>query len=562
VRHWWQTEPLQWRYARPAAMLAMKIEDRLAGGTAAGVHAFGLFWHFLTSLLVYLLAVGVLGCRRWGLLAGVLFAIQPHSVFAVSWTAARNALTGGCFFAAAAGCYWLAARRSTALAAGGLATGVRSAAGPLIAAMVLWAVALLSRETSVVFAPLALGIDAALGGRGLARRRLGVHALLWLLTGGYLWWRLAVFPTSSPPGIYFTPPEDLASLPWAASKLLQLVFSLWFHTPMLLGLATWGGQTREVATHALMLLAVGLIAWWYVAASRGLPGRWLWPAWVVLAFAPVVPVFLMPHFAYLPAIAASVMLAAMLRGVPGCKWRVAVVGLVVAANAWSLLVYRVVWRGVVRSEQIVYAEMAALVPEPPPAGTRLYFINLPPAAIYSTVAMRAVWKQPELAGQVLTYADHPLAMRGGSEIRVLDGHTLELIASPPGWFAGLGGVMLLDGMRAGRALREGETIDGDGFRVTVGPLGGDGGVLRLAVRFDQPLDDESRLFFWCTPEGVRRVRFEPGGALRVDEPPVDELLMGMRLERERYFWIEGLASRWVSSGLFLSGPPAADMADR
>lgn len=101
VHLWWQTQPLQWRYPRPVTMFFMKLEYELTGGNPVGLHACGLAWHLLAAYLVYRLARWALGTRRWALAAAVLFVLNPNSAFAVSWSAARNAVIGAFFLLAA-----------------------------------------------------------------------------------------------------------------------------------------------------------------------------------------------------------------------------------------------------------------------------------------------------------------------------------------------------------------------------------------------------------------------------------------------------------------------------
>jgi len=539
---WWQEVPLQWRYARPVAMLAMKLELIASRGNPVGVHAFALGWHLLATWMVYLIALWALRSRGWALLAAVLFAIQPHSVFAVSWIAARNALVSGALFFAAVVAYLHASpmRRASG----------RSLSVPwLILSLVLWVLALFARETAVIFplvivvldwaamrsashasgaepehsgeanaecrmpsaeaaAPTGAGPSATFPGRGDGGRRSPgafprgapwvVYTLVALLTVAYLYWRLVVFPTSRPPEIYFTAPHGLVYVPWALGKLLHMVFALVFHTPMFLGLATYGSSlSAHVLVFGIMGLLVGGIGAWYVWASRGLASRAVWPIWLLAAFVPVIPVFVMPHFGYLPAAALVVMLVVMVRALRG-RWRSFAAIVVVASSLWSLTIYRYAWRGIVRNEQVVYADIEDNTPRPP-RGSRLFFINLPVAGIYASVALREAWGLDDLEGYVLTFAPQPLMMDRPSMVRRVGPRTLVVSTPPPGYFSGLSGRMLIDGMRPGKPLRAGLVIRGKLFDTTI--LEADArGVTRLAFTFKQPLDDPSYYFYVSTPK--------------------------------------------------------------
>jgi len=515
---WWQEQPLQWRYARPVAMLFMKIELLLTGGNPVGVHACGLIWHALTTVLVYLLARWAIGRRAWAFLVAALFAFQPHSVFGVSWIAARNALISGFFFIAAVYVY------------AGLSPTGDDRRKPLSiirlsTALVLWGLALFSRETAIIFPLLVPVLDLTSGGTRLFVRRLPVYALLGLLAVAYLCWRLFAFPITSPPNIYFIPPSGAAYLPWAASKLLHMLFALVFQTPLFLGLATYEAPSSpRIALYAVMTVLLAAVALWYVLAARGLRTRWFWPVWVAAAFVPVIPVFVMPHFAYLPSAAFAVMVGVMLCRLRGW-WRPIVTTFVIAAMLWSFTIYRYLWRGIARSEQLIYADIHANTPPPKP-GAKLVFVNLPVAGVYAAVAMREAWGIEDLEGYVLTFAPHPLMMRHPCVIERVGDNELIVSTEPPGYFSGLSGRMLRDGMRPDSPLAAGTIVRGDLFDTTV--LAADEhGITKLKFTFRRPLDSDDFHFYLSSPERpAYRLRF--GSA----EQPIDQFVAEI-LERAR-----------------------------
>jgi hypothetical protein len=499
---WWQEQPLQWRYARPVAMLFMKIELILSGGSPVGVHVCALIWHSLTSVLVYLLAAWAIGHRGWGFLAAVTFAIQPHSVFGVSWIAARNALVSGFFFLAAMYVYASACVVKREQAAS-------LSIGRLLLVLVLWGLALFSRETAIVFPVLVLVLDLVRGGWRLLARRVPVYVVIWFLTGAYLYWRLLVFPVAGPPSIYFTAPSGAAYVAWAASKLLHMLFALVFQTPMFLGLATYdASMSSQAAVYGVMVALLAVMAVWYVLTSRPVRTRWFWPCWVVATFVPVIPVFIMPHFAYLPAAAFAVMLGVMLRGLRGF-WRPAATVFVLAATLWSFGVYRYLWRGILRSEQLICADIRASTPRPEP-GCKLFFVNMPVAGIYTTVALREAWGLEDLEGYVLTFAPHPLVMGRPCVVERIGDRELLLSIDDPGYFSGLSGRMLRDGMRPDSPLAAGTCVAGELFDTTV--LEGDEtGIRKLKFTFHRPLDSPDFRFYLSSPE-------RPAGRLRFDTP--------------------------------------------
>lgn len=498
---WWQTNTPIWRYPRPVAMLLAKAEFVLSGGNPVIIHACALGWHWLTALLVYWLGLKAGLERRWAFCAGVMFVIVPHSFLSLGWTAARNVVVGTFFFTAAAAAYLLASlgRPSQRLAWKCAREGLPT---------VLWILALFSRETSIIFPLVILLIDLSYGGRRHFLRRIPYHVTIWLLALAFVAWRLKGFGVGHIPEIYFAKISGVESVPWLASKMLQLLVSQVFYTPMLMGLATYQGLPRgQWPVHAVMAVLIGLIAVWYVAASRGRYGRWLWPLWCVAAFVPVVKVFTMPHFSYLASVPYGVVVAIALSGL-AAPWRKTVALGVVAATVWSLFVYRVVWAGIVRSEQLVYLDMRESTPGPPPPGSKLFFINLPIAAIYAPDAMREVWNNPALEGYTLTFAPHPLMMRQTSIVRQLNDHELEISTASPGYFSGLPGKMLLDGMRPDSPLTTGTVVRGEVFDTTV--LEADvAGVRKLRFRFHQPLNSEGYYFYVSSPQrAAYRLRFD------------------------------------------------------
>ena len=542
---WWQDQPLQWRYARPVAMLAMKIEYILTGGEPVGVHLCGVLWHLATGVLVYHLAMWVFGVRLWAFVAGALFLLNPHSVFAVGWTAARNALVSGFFVVASVLMYTKASL---------------DGAGPirwryLVATVVMWVLALFSRETAIVVPAIIVGLDLTVGGFRHLWRRVPVHLVIWAMTAGYLFWRLTIFPTSDAPNIYFTNPGGPAYVLWAASKLLQMLFGIAFYTPMFMGLSTYKGLGDGlIAIHIVMAVMMALVAWWYTRASRGLKGRWLWPGWVVVSLLPIVPVFIMPHFAYLPFIAWSIFLATLLSRSKGAA-RIAVVLLIVGGSIWCLALYRMVWRGICRSEQVVYADIVANTPPPKPGAT-VCFVNLPISAIYAPVALRDMWGVEDLTGYVLTFAPHPLMMTQPSVVQRVGDRDLIVATDAPGYFSGIAGHMLTDGMHHGGQLTQGSTVPGELFDTTI--LEADeAGIRKLKFSFHQPIDSENTYIYVSTPDRpARRLEFaaETGVLDRRDVVPVPA---DMLAQRDLYFTVMNAAGRILKSELLLTKPTTA-----
>lgn len=498
VHHWWQEQRLLWRYARPIAMFFMKAEFLLAEGDPRIVHGFALMWHFAACLSVYALAWHVMRQRRWALIAACLFAIHPQSVFAVSWTAARNALISGCLLLTACATYVKAGRSRRR-------TGAWTAL-----TLVLWALSLFARESAIVFPAIAMLLDAGDGGLRRVRDRWRTYALLGCTAILYLFWRLVIFPTTDPPRIYFSLPP-VSQLPiWVASKMFHMLFASIWHTPMFLGVATYSGTAGDLGVHALLFVGVMVPFAAYIYVARKERTRWIWPAWVVLGFLPVVPVFVMPHFAYVPAAGLGIMVALGVRSLAR-RWRPIALGVIALYGLWSFGLYRYIWRGVVRCEQLVYSDIRSNTAAPTEP-VKLFFLNLPAAGIYAAVAMRESWDLDDVEGYVLTYAPHPLVMDQDSLVEPLNDHEFVVRTAAPGYFAGLGGQMLRDGMRPGSPLTAGMTVPGDLFDATV-LEGGEAGITALKFSFHRPLNSPDYYFFVGSPDRpAARLRFEDGHA--------------------------------------------------
>ncbi|NLE57229.1 MAG: hypothetical protein GX616_02635, partial [Planctomycetes bacterium] len=509
-----------------------KAEFVLSGGDARIIHACSLGWHWLIALLVYWLALKTGLARGWAFCAGVMFVILPHSFFALGWTAARNAVVGTFFFTAGVAAYMSASLGRPSRWA--LTRWLREALPAL-----LWALAIFSRETSVAFAFIIFLIDVSYGGWRHFSRRLPFHALIWLLTLAFVVWRWTSFDVGNVPDIYFTKLTGWTSGYWAGSKLLQLLFSQIFYTPMLMGLATYQGVPREeLAAHGVMAVLVGLVAIWYIAVSKGKGGRWVWPLWCIAAFAPVVPVFAMPHFSYLPSVPYAIMIAILLAGV-AAEWRRTVAFLVIAATVWSLGVYRLAWWGIIRSEQIVYSDILESTPQSPPPGSKLFFINLPIAAIYAPDAMREAWETPDLDGYTLTFAPHPLMMVEPCIVEQLSEYEFTVSTGSPGYFSGLAGKMLIDGMRPGSPLTSGMVIkakEGHPFDTTV--VEADRyGVRKLHFKFHQPLATEGYCFYLSSPErAAYRLAFDAPSPRSYDKVLFQRARSKDLIEREAARW--------------------------
>lgn len=89
---WWHTEEISWWYIRPFAMFISKLVYHLSDGSVKALHAMGLALHLGNALLVHHLVLRMTRKRWWSMVAALLMLVYSHSVYAVAWLAAQNAL--------------------------------------------------------------------------------------------------------------------------------------------------------------------------------------------------------------------------------------------------------------------------------------------------------------------------------------------------------------------------------------------------------------------------------------------------------------------------------------
>jgi hypothetical protein len=502
MSYWWQAHPTQCRYPRPVFMLVLKCEYLLARGNGVVIDAFGLAWHALATVLVYRLARWGLGSAGWALVAGLVFALNPNGVFAVSWTAARNAILGALFLVAATSAYAAASfdaqRQPRALQ-------VRW----VIAAIVLWALSVFSRETAIMFPGLAVALDACFGGWRHAWRRRGVYVLLGALALAYVGWRLCIFPTGAFPAGYLETPRGLGYPLWLGSKLLQLVFALLMHLPYFaLANPADNWTARMLVGHGIMLGLALLIIALYARFARRVPGRWFWPVWMVAGLAPTLAVSTMPHFAYLPFVGYAVATSAFLCGVPR-RWQ----KVLVAGNLLLLVLmftgHRLLWRAAFRAEQLIYADILDTTQPPPPPGSHLFFVNLPLTNTFTIFALQETWGPRDLTGHMLTVAPEGLRMERPCQVARLNEHELLVTTEAPGYFATQAERLFLRMTAGPMPFHAGDVYRGTLFDTTIVAMQDDG-VLQLKFTFHEPLDTPGYYFYVCTQDRPAQwLRFSP-----------------------------------------------------
>jgi len=472
----------------------------------------------------------------WALVGGLLFVVYSHSVFAVAWLAAQNAILQTVLTLGALLCYLTASglgRGVRALAdpstpAGSLDAPGRDGAGPNLGrgafagSVALLVLALLSRENAVVFPVIALCADLSFGGLRHVRRRWGAHLVFLAVVAVYLYWRLAVVHHPIP-DVYIRRPDGEGYLLWCLAKLMHYVTSSVWLSPMTIGPTGRFHPFAEVpADCLLMLLILAVLAAGYWSACRYARGFWLWPLWIVLSVLPVVPVLATPHTGYMAGVGFAVALVLgpglrdRIRGRSIGRWPNVVAIWFLIATTTYVPIYRMLWDGVRAAEQLTVSRM--LSSPPPPEATDVFLINVPFVNIYAGVQ----WAQSMDRGEspprfhALTFSPSLLEMNQPCTVEQLDAHRLRVAVMGRAYFSGLLGRFLIDGMRRTGRFTPGQRIGGEEFDVEI--VAADAhGVQELVFTFDEPVASRRYRFYVSTPAcaAARLKLWDPN---EVDEP--------------------------------------------
>ena len=285
-------------YYRPITMLTFALNRAIGGNSAASYHAGNVLLHIVAVFVV--LALFVWMTRRSAgpgpMAAALTFALLPLHVEAVAWTSGRFDLLSSVFAAGAFLCH------------------VRSGRWTKLGTVVLFALALLSKESAICL-PLLLAAHDLLFERGILRSRSPTYAALAFVVIGYFALRRAV-------GL-----EGLASIAaLGAGRVVEAyVFALVTYLPRTVwpfGLDAFHAyQPPSVAVCVAVLSGVIVVTGTLAAVC--MRGRQLWSRtallgwlWLLVAIAPVAvaaPKLEMvgDRYAYLPSMGLALSFAAV-----------------------------------------------------------------------------------------------------------------------------------------------------------------------------------------------------------------------------------------------------------
>lgn len=532
---WWQEEPVSWWYIRPFAILVSKVVYHLSGGSVKALHALSILLHGLNALMVHHLVLRMTRRRFWAVVAALLLVVYSHSVYAVAWLAAQNALLQTTLMLAGLLCYARASGLNLYAAPADEVDVDLELAGPRVPRLQLsglvgfffcWGLGLLSRESAVILPVFAAAFDLAFGGRRHVRARLGVYAAMGVVAAGFILWRL-VFFAHPMPDFYVRRPDGLEYVFWWIAKFLHYFTSVIWLSPMTIGPS--GRYNPFVETPGdivLMLLILGVMGIGYHMSARRIKGYWIWPLWIVLGLLPVVPIVATPHNAYLPSIGFAIGMAIppalrdKTRPTSVGRWCTGVAIWFLIATTTYMPIYRPMWYSVLAAERMTIAQVMKM--PPPPAAREVFFINLPFVNIYARYHLDEALGRPARLGaprqpepryrtHVLTYAPDLLRMEHACRIEQLDAFRFRLsIEGDRPYFSGALGRFLIEALRPSGRLRAGQAVPGELFDVQVVSEDRQG-VRELEFRFHEPLASDRFCFYVGTPScSAARVRFTVG----------------------------------------------------
>ncbi len=318
------------RLWRPLVLASWALDERVSRDPR-WFHAVNIAWSAVSAALLTLLAAE-LTTPFVGLIAGILFAVHPVHVEAVSSVVGRAELMAAAGFAIALlgalrwrrSAWWLlGVAAGSALAIGSKEHGVTL---PVIVLLLLmwrqrdwraaWPPALVAAVPIVLYFALRSGIaGGALNSGGMAPGLEGLsraQRTIAMTSVSLEWWRLLLFPLH-------------LSSDWSTAQVQV--------TPLL--------TTRLVLTCLLWIVAA-IGAW---GLRRRVPAAWLGLAWLVITISPVanvvVPteIVLAERTLYLPSWGIMLALAALVATVP---WRRA--ALIAVASVGVLFATRTILR--------------------------------------------------------------------------------------------------------------------------------------------------------------------------------------------------------------------------
>jgi hypothetical protein len=374
----------------------------------------------------------------------------------------------------------------------------------LAPALLCFALALGCREHAIMWSAVMVVGDFTF--RRPLRRQLAGYFAIAAVAGTYLLLRhvaLGGFPLPGRP--YLMRPSDPGFVRHICEKFVYYVIGLFGFVPVLpSGWNEFFGE-RPFAFYGSFAFTVLIL----IAIARTWPRRreLLLPlCWIVLFFAPLLPIFASNHHLYLPSAGMcwvfAIGLAALAQGEGRSRQWVAGVLVLLNAAGLSFLTWAFSWtyRASITVEDVFLRDVTE-VRDDIKDGDHLFFINFPFYAYYAVSALKQSLPVEHLYGHVLTFSPWLSRMAQPGTVERVGDRTL-VVTAPPGegneYLSGSGGNMLLKVMDVSRPFRPGDTVAAPHYDVFIDDAD-DHGIRRLRFVFKKPLDSPEYHFFFGSP---------------------------------------------------------------
>jgi protein O-mannosyl-transferase len=350
-------------YYRPVFLLWLFINHSIFDLNPIGWHLAAVGVHIICALLVYVLAMKLTGNSMTATAAGLIFGVHPIHIQAVSWVSGANESLMAAFFISAFISY-LNRRAGLIESGGGSRTRARVWA---TASVFLYAMALLSKETAIVFPALVFGTELIyvrnrLKPMAAARTSLMAAIPFGVITIIYVVVRTLVLrgaPHTQTPLSNLTILYSWPTFAWSYLRLLAWPagLSLIYDTPYV---EAFGLQQVLVPCIGIALLCTGVI----LCCKRWLDHRqrqaaWVAVSWFILPMLPLLDLRFLPRdqaiqdrYLYLPSLGFSLLLALAISRIPGRSLNL--FGRPAAAVLTTLIIAALLWFGTT-SQNIYWA---------------------------------------------------------------------------------------------------------------------------------------------------------------------------------------------------------------
>jgi hypothetical protein len=549
VQMWWQQEADLY-FFRPLAFAVMRATYLAGGWRAEVMHAASLGWGLVCATLVLMLAWRTFGHLGWALLAAVVFLLHPNNFLAPRWIACQNEQMATAFTLAALLAYgrysgWWSP-------SDGAATSLLKRRISLLVAVCCYVAALGCRESAIIVPALfAIGdlIRPSTASASSRWSKVAPYVLFAAIAVGYLVLRRHMLgPVTIPARPYAWPPGEPGFVGFAIDKFVYYILGLWAYLPIV----GFAGQEQMHGQPGIFYgLFAAIVAGWMLVLWRLRPGRmvWLWLGLAILPLGPVLPVFASAHHLYLASAGMAVATVMVLRA--AMRWTISAgrdsreseecgkgfpheqaegkgfpheherrTGALVRQKRsrlqrWArpMLValvplHLLVFVGMQFALDTGVAGLAAACQLPirqtvrfaPPLrpDDKLFFINLPMLAFNCVPAIEEGRGVAPLHGYVLTFAPKFLSMDTPGVVEQTGPRQLRVRLDEPGYFSGLIGRSILQGIDRNEPFRPGETFTTPEFTVEVNRATKEG-VQEFTFTFARPLNDPTYHFFLASP---------------------------------------------------------------